>query len=933
MKKITLSLLLSIVATASMYAAQIKGQVVDAKTGEPVIGAAIVMKNDQSVGTLTDIFGNFEYDVNSFPTEVVVSFFGYVEQVISISSEEPIKVGLTTSELTLDNVVVTGRRKTDSDAGLLANVKSANAVLSGISAAQISKTSDSDASEVVKRIPGISIIEDRFIVVRGLAQRYNNVWLNGGSVPSTEADGRAFSFDIIPSGNIDNILISKSFSADLPGDFSGGFIKIITKGMPSEDSFSVSVGTGINSETHFDKMRLGARSSTEWMGFDSNMRPLDKSFPSTMGSVTDKTQLDNLVKTGFNNDWSIDNLTAIPDIKVGMLWNKRINDNLGTILSVNYQNSNKSVIDMENNRYGIYNAKEDNSALEKSYTDNVYSRDTKVSAMNNWIWTVSPKTELEFRNLFSLISRNRLTERYGVSMVSGDYYENQTELFYSSRLSYTGQFAGKHRFADDGSEMLDWNASYSYAMKDEPDRRVVNNLGSVPADGVITADVPAYNDKITRYYQELDEHIVSGAANYKKQLIDANIPATIQGGVYGEYRSRKYTPREFLYRYDKLPYADRQDYIYLPFEDMMSSEWLGIDKVYIDEISRKSNAYDGEYSVAAAYASTTLPVGQFDIYAGVRAEMWNMNLTYDSSLDPSTELINTYKYDELSILPALNVAYKMDKKNILRASYGRTVNRPEFRELSPSVYYDFDLFAEIQGNPELESATIDNLDLRWELYPASGETVSVGLFYKHFENPIEWNFIDMGGTYRYSYENAKSAYTAGVEVDLRKSLDFIGAKGLSLVFNGSYVISEVDFKQDGLVVEKDRPLQGQSPYIINTAIFYDFPQKLGMSAGVQYNIIGKRIIGVGKSQSTDGSTDFDVPDVYEMPRHSLDITLSKDLSERFSLKLGIDNILNQDVVFKQFPTVTIDGVTYEREQVTRNYKSGVGASLSLSAKF
>ena len=195
-----------------------------------------------------------------------------------------------------------------------------------------------------------------------------------------------------------------------------------------------------------------------------------------------------------------------------------------------------------------------------------------------------------------------------------------------------------------------------------------------------------------------------------------------------------------------------------------------------------------------------------------------------------------YKYDKVSVLPSFNATYSFNDKN-LRLAYGRSVNRPEFREVSPAVYYDFELFAEVQGNPDLKMATIDNVDLRYELYPSAGETVSVGLFYKNFRNPIEWNFIDMGGSYRYSYENARSAYTTGVEVDIRKSLDFINIPDLTLVLNAAWVKSRVKFSDEGLVKEKDRPLQGQSPYIVNAGLYYTSSEKIVYYITLSVNVL------------------------------------------------------------------------------------------------
>ncbi len=930
MKKIFTLLTLTL-AVLNVMAADIKGKVYEKSIDTPSIGAVVVILEDPANAIATDINGGFTLKNVSLPATLRVTYFGCKPQTIELKDDAELSIILEPDAVAIEGVTITRRRRQNNEVAMINALKNTQSVSVGVSGSQISKSSDSDAGEVVKRIPGISIIDGRFIIVRGLAQRYNNVWLNGGSVPSTEADGRAFSFDMIPSSSIDNIVISKSYSADLPGDYSGGFIKISTKNAPTKDQFQFSLGTGFNSSTHFQNVKLGNSAPTEWLGFDASVRPLGSDFPSNLAAVSDKSTLNNIYKNGFNNDWSVNTFAPLPDIKASLQWDKILSDNVSMILAANYQNSYKAIRDMINNRYGVYNNTADLSSLEKEYTDNQFTNEVKAGVMNNWMFKLDNYNRIEFRNLLNLVSQNKLVERTGWTTVSGEYYEDQTELYYSSRLSYTGQLAGSHTFGENSSNNIDWNATYSYANRDEPDRRIVSNIGLGQRGD---SDLDIYNDKIKRYYQSLSDNILSGALNYKKTFYNDNSwTPTLKAGLYSEYRGRGYDPREFTYYYRNLPSSDRSEYIRLPFEEMMNPIWMGTDKVIINETGMNSNAYDGTYFVGAGYASATLPVGSFIFDLGARLEYWDMGVTYDRSMDPNKKMMTTNKYDELSILPALNMSYNISKEHIIRASYGRNVNRPEFREVSPSIYYDFDLFAEVQGNPDLKMATIDNFDLRYEFYPTSGEIVSLGLFYKNFQNPIEWNFTNMGGTYRYSYENAKSAYTAGVEIDLRKRLDFIGVPEVSLVMNTALTISEVQFNNDGLVQQKSRPLQGQSPYIINVGAYYDSNDELGLSASVLYNLLGERIVGIGKTLSTDPNSNYELPDSYELPRNLLDVTIAKQLGKRVNLKLGVKNILNSPVVYKQYPTATVNGASVGREQLTREYYPGVSASLSISVKF
>jgi TonB-dependent receptor len=364
---------------------------------------------------------------------------------------------------------------------------------------------------------------------------------------------------------------------------------------------------------------------------------------------------------------------------------------------------------------------------------------------------------------------------------------------------------------------------------------------------------------------------------------------------------------------------------------MMDEQYLGADKVYADEVTRKTDAYSATIYYGAAYGAIDIPVGNLRIYAGARLESHTSKLTYDRTNASDQKLISTETAHGLNLLPSVNLAWKFNDRHQARAAYGRSVNRPELRELSPTVYYDFDLFSEIGGNPNLQTAIIDNLDLRYEFYPAIGETVSIGTFYKYFRNPIEWTFTDMGGTLRYLYENAQKARSWGIELDVRKTLGFIGLHNFSATLNAAWIKSNVTFRQGEVVSEPDRPMQGQSPYIVNAGLYYS-AGTAGLNMALLYNRIGKRIVGLGKSNSIDPDPNTLIPDSYEMPRNSLDFTISKAIGEKIEIRASVKDILSEDIVYKQFPRFVKEGVTYDREQVTRSYNPGQSLSVSISIK-
>jgi outer membrane receptor protein involved in Fe transport len=833
--------------------------------------------------------------------------------------------------ISLSEVLVSARMRQNTETAMLTTVKSLPQVTSGISAAQIAKSPDRTAAEVVRRVPGVTIIDDRFLIVRGLAQRYNNAWINGLAVPSTETDSRAFPLDLVPGSQIDHLLVYKSPSPEIPGDFSGGFMKIASKGVPDENSTEVVYTTGFNTRTHGNDFRMNPGSSTDFLGFDRSKRPLSSHFPAHLGTVAAPDEISRLTKEGFNNDWRIKTVTPFPDQRLSLMIARRketaAGQTLGNITSLTYSNTLKGVEGMKNARYGIYSARTDVPVFLDNYYDNQYSNDVRLGVLHNWSFILNPLHRIEFKNLFNMLGRNRLTERSGVKDMSSMYYREQTEMLYSSRLTYSGQFSGVHDFSP--NRTLSWDIGYSYAGKTEPDRRIVTNQAGVGS--IDDIPVPTGNEHISRYFQDLHDHTFSFAANYKRTFTAIPFKPALKTGIYGEYHRRNYRVREFIYRYDNLSYDERQSYLKLPFEEMLSDQYLGADKVYIDEITRKTNNYDASVLHGAGYAALEIALDKLTVYAGLRVENHYTKLTRDRSDAPDLTLMTRKKINDLDWLPSINLTYKFSEQHQLRAAYGRSLNRPELRELSPAVYFDFDLFNEIGGNENLKKASIDNLDLRYEFYPAFGETVSLGVFYKHFTNPIEWTFIDMGGSLRYNYENAEAAESWGIEMDVRKKLDFIGMRGFSLILNAALIESRVRFPAGEIVSEPDRPMQGQSPYTLNAGLYYQ-SENHGLNISLLYNRIGKRIVGLGKSNSVNPDINTLIPDSYEMPRNALDFTVGKSIGKNVELRCSVRDILSEAIVYKQFPKFEKDGIIYNREQITRQYNPGQSVSVGVALK-
>ena len=926
--------LLSAVSLQS-WAQQLKGVVIDKNSKETLIGAVISIEGTD-VKAVTDMNGNFSFEgLKDGTYTLYIKYVGYKTLKIDgvQMKDANLTIALQPDEQQLKGVTVTAVERRNTDAAMIQVAKSSPVIVSNVSAQEISRTQDTNAGEVIRRVPGVSLIDDKFVMVRGLSQRYNNVWVNGGAVPSSEADSRAFSFDIIPSSQIDNLTIVKSPTAEYPADYSGGFIIVNTKEIPAENSFSLSVGGNWNTASAFQDFAYSKGSATDFLAFDNGMRSIHGGINASLAPQLDAngSPIDNyatsLLGNHLNHDWMVKSKKPLGDLKLAASLNHRWmlgGRTLGMLAALNYTNEYRTYEKMENNLFGIYDAANDKPNYLRHSVDDQYNNNVRLGAMLNFtLLSKDGNHKYQFKNIFNQLATSRYTWRDGVSAQSN--LERSAEYYYRSRTTYNGQLTGKHTFTSDA---LDWSIGYAYANRHLPDRR------RYLIDDALESGVYALStgNDISREWTQLDEHILSLGINDKHHFKFGNFEPDLQVGAYGEYRSRKYQTRNFIYNWNVSDNNMPSDFRHSDIPTLLSNEEnMGYDKLYLLEQKQMRNNYRGHNTLGAGYLTLSLPFGQFGIHAGVRFEHNDMELISNTRDYKKSETSRHYRTSDF--FPSLNTTYKLNDQHQIRLSYGRSINRPEFREVSSSVYYDFDLASNVQGNTELKNCYVDNLDLRYECYPSRGELISLAVFYKHFDSPIEWTYTVAGGTdLIYSYKNAKSASNYGIELDIRKSLDFIGLRNFSWSFNGALIKSKVQFEKGAK--EENRPMQGQSPYLINTGLFYK-NEPLKMDIALLYNRIGKRIIGVGRSEGSSGDdSNARVPHSYEMPRNTIDLSFAKKFGSHLELKLNIRDLLAEKVYYKQFADVTYsDRRTKEVEEITRCYKPGRNIGLQAIYKF
>ena len=545
-------IVLGLLSAASMptWAQQIKGVVIDQKSKETLIGAVVTV-DGTNVKAITNIDGNFQIDGLDKEKKytLYINYVGYKTQKIDgVQAKDADQViALQPDEQQLKEVTITAVERRNTDAAMIQVAKSSPVIVSNVSAQEISRTQDTNAGEVIRRVPGVSLIDDKFVMVRGLSQRYNNVWVNGGAVPSSEADSRAFSFDIIPSSQIDNLTIVKSPTAEYPADYSGGFIIVNTKEIPAENSFNIAVGGNWNTSSAFKDFSYSKGSGTDFLGFDNGLRNLNGGIHADLNPQLDANgkpvgdYATSLLGNGFNNDWLIKNKKPLGDLKLAASLNQRWmlgGRTLGMLAALNYTNEYRTYENMENNLYGIYDAANDKPNYLRHSIDDQYNNNVRLGAMLNFTFlSKDGNHKYQLKNIFNQLATSRYTWRDGVSAQSN--LERSAEYYYRSRTTYNGQLTGKHTFTSDA---LDWSIGYAYANRHLPDRR------RYLIDDAFESGVYALStgNDISREWTQLDEHILSLGVNDKHHFKFGNFEPDLLVGAYGEYRSREYQTRNCI---------------------------------------------------------------------------------------------------------------------------------------------------------------------------------------------------------------------------------------------------------------------------------------------------------------------------------------------------------------------------------------------------
>ncbi|PZR29294.1 MAG: hypothetical protein DI535_02825 [Citrobacter freundii] len=923
--RLKLLLIFSFVLSLSYAQNKISGKVSNEKN-EPIGGVSVKVTGKTS-GTSTDAEGRYTLNLPAGKYEFEFSAIGYetksVTDVEVTTQFNELNVVLAIKAKEGENVVVTARRNSarmESVNSSIAFLKNTNTVASIISAESIRRSPDRNTGEVLKRTPGASLQDGKFLVVRGLADRYNQAMLNGILLTSTEPDRKTFSFELIPASMIDNIVINKAFVPEYPGEWAGGLIQVNTRDIPTKGFLNVQLGTGFNTQTigkDFYKQNGGG---TDWLGFDDGTRGLPKSYTTKSAfdilSPAEKTAIGKEMR----NDWApkVVNAPLNTSFQANAGFNEELfGKKIGGTFGLIYNKTNR-FIDALNRSNSLSG---NTFFADYNYNDDRYVQEVMVGALGGVSVQFNPKNKVSLK---SMINVN--TDNYAINRNGNDNARNNdvraTELTFKQNTFFSSQVIGEHTLST--PLKFKWYGSFNILDGYSPDQRRLAYTRSTGTQNpyLLLIGNSLSQESASRIYQSLSDYIYTGGGDltYNFKWLGQN--QSVKGGYMLQVKDRLYDAKLFA---NYLP-IDNPALRALPANQVFAQENFGDgtgNKFGFDAIKGNTFRY---------MANTILNAGFLQLdnqFTPALRVVWGLRVeNYDQLIGSVKKWDPRHTHSKVTdFLPGLNATLKLNAKTNLRLSGSQTVIRPELRELASLNLYDFELNASVQGNPALKRTKVTNADFRYELYPRAGEVFSAGIFYKYFQNPIEQVFNQgSGGASTFNFQNPKQATSYGAEVEVRKRLDFASdaLRNFTVQANAAYIKSRV--KDDAANLTIDRPMQGQSPYLVNLGLMYDL-EKQGFNATVLFNQIGQRIYLVGDISAGAGA-----PDIYEAPRPVLDFQVAKKIiNKKGELRLNVSDILNRTQYFYQNLPGTKN--TFQKDQDATRFSRKFGTTFSLTFNY
>ena len=904
------------------YPVTLSGQITDAENQAPVAGAKVYLSGI-SDHLVTDDQGRFSTELNAGTYNISVlhaQFNSQIKNQVDITSKEgnEVNIELTPAGAELPEFVVVEPFIEGSLASVLEERRSNNSVANYLSMEQISKSGDSDAAGALKRVTGLTLVDGKFIFIRGLGERYSSTLLNGANLPSPDPTRRVVPLDLFPTSIIESIEVQKGYSSHLPAEFGGGSVVLRTISVPEENFLNVGLSYGHNSQTTGKDGLKYEGGDDDWTGFDDGSRALPDVLADAIAGDTELRPNNPFFDGGFspeeleifgeslNSNYDLRFAEIDPglgfDAAGGMRFDLESGVALGFSAALEYGNDFATRSELRRS-YNVSSG--DQLGLESEEVSTTTSRDINASGFLT--------TGVQFNELHE-VSANYMLLRstQDFSEIAEGFNEDLGnsrriyELRWTERDLASTQVFGEHSYPVLGDLKLNWQFTDSEATFEEPDNRIYRYDQRDEGDFVFSSR----NDSNSRVFREL----VDESRNIR---YDLDFPLTFgnnhdflfQFGHNWVKKERNSDIRRFVFE-DAGPLANQADRTD-PLSEILNPTFIAPNGYQLIEVTRATDNYFANLDIKGTYYGVDYAYKEnLRFTLGARRETFDQSVTTFRLFDPNQSPITASLSDD-EWYPAFSSTWIMNESHQFRFNYSETATRPDFKELSPAQFKDPVLNRNVIGNPDLIAGRISHYDLRWDKYFSPGEFVSLSLFYKEFENPIEVTILP-GSSNIISFQNALAAENAGIELEVYKDFSFIGDRFADFYIsaNYAYIDSEIQLDTTGPSGQTNnvRPLQGQSPYVVNLQFGYDNKDR-GISASLLFNQFGERISEAGTSGS---------PDIYEQPFQQVDFVYTHAFAGRWKLSFKAKNLLDDEVLFLQ------------GSEITRSFTKGRDFSLGLS---
>lgn len=898
----------------------LRGKVLDQNDGQPLAGAMITLVGTE-LGAYTEVDGGYEIpEIPAGTYDVEVSYFGYQTKVISqvvFTNGTIIETPITLADdaLTLEAVKVRTTLRQESAIALIVAQQHALQVTDGYGGDLIrNQTQGLYTSSALRRMPGVTLLEDRYLVIRGLAERYNTLLLNGSFLPISELDHQTFDFSTLPSSLISQIQLYKSATPDMISEFGGGIVKIATPDMPEGRKLQFTLLGEYNDLTSFKNFQKVPLDGKGFLGLYNKQTGIPQDLMGTqkLQSLYANDPFDSRI---LNAAKSIDPHTVASEGQAPMgssfnlmyqnKWKLKEDKFLGLTTQLNVNDQYKYRL-YYNNIVSSYDQEEGRNPIVDAGQYDYYRHTRGLSAMFNLAYQKTDRIKMSWKNLLNFNSNSIATENPGQYI---DAFGNWVQYFYNpmrytQQTMYASQINGTVRLnalEKPLEQKMNWLLFVNIFERSMPMYRAMNYTDTA-GDGTfryefLTEDYLPYA-YIIRNDQK--DRIVGGSMDFELDLTKKTV---LKLGTFANYRHRNFDARNLVLARDENYTLDEDVFLLKNIANLYNAQNFGAGGFTLADTSISYFEFEGqEYNAVnfnnyKAYALNLAPFAhiqykpstRLNLMAGIRVDSYSQQLISQAVHD-NRELIlvdNT----KVDLLPSAGIIYKTTERANLRLNYCSTIARPDFREMSLYEYMDLENVVLKVGNPELQRTRINNFDLRYEIFPRATDLISFTLFYKQFENPVE-EYMDpdtntINTIKRFSVRNVKQAALGGFEIEFRHKFTEINSlKNFTLYGNMSLMQSRVNANSPTAIFNSDRPsLQGQSNYLINAGLLYEV-EKTGTGIGLFYNRNGQRVAYVGNPY---------LPSYWELSRNILDVQITQKLGKKLTARLSLDNVLNEPI--------------------------------------